>query len=290
MFRKSEQEDIRHVSERYIGKSDPYLVMVSTPNKPGGLMESIKKEPEQTCIYKRLFLDYHYGLGKIYTAEEIEKAKMSPSFDREYCLKFSGKIGNLLSPLKIDTVIQLGERLKDIPLNPYCIHSLGVDPAFGSSAFGLVLTEHLKEEDKIRFLYAEQFENHPDPNNMIDRIFEIHRQYHNLWIFVDAAARGFITSLKIAFNENPNYERAEDVSLQTNKVIPVNFSTEHKTMISHLAQLFNDEYIAIPEKFDKLIVSLKTAVVNEYTLDKESTSYDDLLDAARLSLKAYNIN
>ena len=28
------------------------------------------------------------------------------------------------------------------------------------------------------------------------------------------AARGFITSLKIAFNENPNYERAEDVSLQ----------------------------------------------------------------------------
>ena len=27
MFRKSEQEDVRHVSERYIGKSDPYLVM-----------------------------------------------------------------------------------------------------------------------------------------------------------------------------------------------------------------------------------------------------------------------
>jgi late competence protein required for DNA uptake (superfamily II DNA/RNA helicase) len=32
MFRKSEQEDVRHVSERYIGKSDPYIVMVSTPN------------------------------------------------------------------------------------------------------------------------------------------------------------------------------------------------------------------------------------------------------------------
>ena len=153
----------------------------------------------------------------------------------------------------------------------------------------MVLTEHLKEQDKIRVLYAEQFENHPDPNDMVNRIFEIHRQYHNLWIFVDAAARGFITSLKIAFNENPNYERAEDVSLRTNKVIPVNFSTEHKTMISHLAQLFNDEYIAIPEKFDKLIVSLKTAVVNEYSLDKESTSYNDIFDACRLALKAYNI-
>jgi hypothetical protein len=290
MFRKSEQEDVRHVSERYIGKSNPFLIMISTPNAPGGLMESIQKEPEETCIYKRLFMDYHYGLDRIFTREEIEKARMSPSFEREYCLKYQGKIGNLLSPLKIDIAIKTGERLKDIPVNPFCIHSLGVDPAFGSSAFGLVLTEHLKEEDKIRVLYAEQFENHPDPNDMINRIFEIHRQYHNLWIFVDAAARGFITSLKIAFNENPNYERPEDVSLHSNKIIPVNFSTEHKTMISHLAQLFNDEYIAIPDKFDKLIVSLKTAVVNEYTLDKEATSYDDLLDACRLSLKAYNIN
>ena len=54
--------------------------------------------------------------------------------------------------------------------------------------------------------------------------------------------------------------------------------------------LFNEEYIAILEKFHKLIVSLKTATVNEYTLDKEATSYDDLFDALRLSLKCYEIN
>ena len=110
------------------------------------------------------------------------------------------------------------------------------------------------------------------------------------WIFVDAAARGFITSLKIAFNENPNYELVEDVSPHANKIIPVNFAGEHKKMISHLAMLFNEEHMAIPEKFDKLILSLKTAVVNEYSLDKEATSCDDLLDALRLSLKCYNIN
>ena len=148
----------------------------------------------------------------------------------------------------------------------------------------------MKEQDKIIVRYAEQFENHPDPDDMIDRIFEIHRENFNLHIFVDSAARGFITSLKIAFNENPNYERVEDVLPGNNKVIPIAFSTTHKQMISHLAQLFNDEYMAVPEKFDKLIISLKTAVVNEYTLDKESTSYDDIFDACRLSLKAYNIN
>ena len=113
--------------------------MVSTPNMPGSLFEKIQKEPEQTCIYKRLFLDYHYGLNKIYTTEEIEKAKKSPSFEREYCLKFAGKIGNLLSQKVIDSSISLGEQLKHIPINPYAIHSLGVDPAFGSSAFGLII-------------------------------------------------------------------------------------------------------------------------------------------------------
>jgi hypothetical protein len=34
-FRKREQQDVHHVTERYIGKSDPYIVMVSTPNNPG---------------------------------------------------------------------------------------------------------------------------------------------------------------------------------------------------------------------------------------------------------------
>ena len=30
--------------------------MVSTPNAPDGLFEKIEKEPEASCIYKRLFL------------------------------------------------------------------------------------------------------------------------------------------------------------------------------------------------------------------------------------------
>jgi hypothetical protein len=33
-FRKGEQEEVRHVAERYIAKSDPFIVMVSTPNRP----------------------------------------------------------------------------------------------------------------------------------------------------------------------------------------------------------------------------------------------------------------
>lgn len=64
-FRKGEQEGVRHVSERYIAKSDPYTVMVSTPDAPDGLFEKIEKEPEETCLYKRLKMDYTLALAQI---------------------------------------------------------------------------------------------------------------------------------------------------------------------------------------------------------------------------------
>jgi hypothetical protein len=79
---KFQQDDLRSVSERYIAKSDPFIVMVSTPNSPGGLFHRIEQERFEICLYKKLFLDYVYGGGKIYTKSEIEKAKQSPSFPR----------------------------------------------------------------------------------------------------------------------------------------------------------------------------------------------------------------
>jgi hypothetical protein len=42
------------------------------------------------------------------------------------------------------------------------------------------------------------------------------------------------------------------------------------------------------DKFDKLITSLRTAVDNDGTLDKEATSYNDIFDAFRLALKFYH--
>jgi hypothetical protein len=62
-------------------------------------------------------------------------------------------------------------------------------------------------------------------------------------------------------------------------VLPVKFATEHKQMLSQLHMLINKEYLAIPEQFDKLIISLRTAYAKEYSLDKQQTSYSDSLDA-----------
>lgn len=54
-FRKSEQEDVRHVSERYIVKPDPFIVMVSTLYAPDGLFDIMEKEPEVPLLSCNIF-------------------------------------------------------------------------------------------------------------------------------------------------------------------------------------------------------------------------------------------
>jgi hypothetical protein len=72
------------------------------------------------------------------------------------------------------------------------------------------------------------------------------------------------------------------------KVIPVHFSTEHKSMLAHSKMLLESEGVLIHPRFNKLITALRTALENgEGILDKEATSYDDIFDAFRLALTYY---
>ena len=75
------------------------------------------------------------------------------------------------------------------------------------------------------------------------------------------------------------------------KIVPANFSTEHKAMLGHCKMVVEDDggTLAInPDRFGKLITALRTAVDQDGTLDKESTSYHDILDSFRLALKFYS--
>jgi len=70
-------------------------------------------------------------------------------------------------------------------------------------------------------------------------------------------------------------------------VIPVSFNVEHKEMLGHYKMMLEKSCMAINPIFDKLITSLRTAIAEEITLDKEATSYDDILDAYHLALKNF---
>src|SRR5215207_6301769 len=297
-FRKNEQEDVRHVAERYIGKSDPFIVMVSTPNRPDGLFGKIEKEAFETCIYKKIFLDYTYGLGKIYTNEEIEKARMSPSFPREYQLSYQGIIGNCFSTLSIENCQKIEYNPDQII--PHAKFSIGIDPSFGSSKFGIVATRYVNE--RIEVVEAEDWYR-PDFVDMTNRVWEIKQKHkvdtNNLTIFCDSANPEVWSSLKRMLNEPyaeqyvseklAYYKKHNINPANYMKVIPVPFSTQGAKMLQHTKSLLEDKdnLVAIDKRFDKLLTSLRTAVANEYKLDKEQTSYHDILDGMRLSLQLY---
>jgi hypothetical protein len=67
-------------------------------------------------------------------------------------------------------------------------------------------------------------------------------------------------------------------------------NSEHKAMLGHCKMILETDggRIAInQDRFDKLIAALRTAVSIDGILDKESTSYNDIVDAFRLALKFY---
>lgn len=303
-FPPGQQQDARDVSERYIAKSNPWIVMVSTPNAPEGLFERIEKEPQDTCLYKRILLDYTYGLGKIYTEDEIENARRSPSFEREYNLKYLGLIGNVFHTKDIEAAIEKGRVISGSSLNnAYTQKSVGLDPGFGSSNFGVCITELV--DGMINVLHAEEYQR-PDFNEMIAITVKLLDEYdirfeNRCRIFVDGANPSFIRALKDRVDEDTDYEQqisyykknypsVYDLEfLQQNMfVLPVSFTKEHKHMLAHCKEMleYKNGQVAInPTKHNKLITSLRTAVEKgDDSLDKDATSFDDCFDAFRLSL------
>jgi len=281
-FRQSEADEVRALAERYIGKSNPYIVLVSTPNRPNGLMQSI--EQEQNSLYHKIKLDYRYGLGKIYTLQDIEKAKQSPSFDREYDLQYLGHIGNLLSGHDIDYALMLGEKFKDLPVNQYCLHLGGVDFGFSSSVTTLYIGEIDSENNIIRIIYGKQFDK-VTPSFIAHQVHTLHVKIPNLLWFVDGANRAAVNEVKGLFGESLNWEKSEDVNPEHNYIIPVSFGKRHKQMLQHLYSLVTKKKIAIPKQYNKLETSLRTAWASDFDLDKEQTLYNDHLDAVRLLLQ-----
>ena len=280
-FQKGEQEDVRHVSERYIAKSDPYIVMVSTPNAPDGLFQRI--EQEEPSIYHKLKYNYQVGLNKIFEPELIQQAKATPGFEREYNLKYLGKIGNVFTPYDIDKAVKLGEQLsvKALPINQYCLHICGVDPGFSSSKTAVYVGEYLKEEKCIRIIYGKEYDK-DTPSKIADDIHQLHRTYLNFYCYVDGANRGFVNELKYRFGESTHWDKPENVFPQSNRILPVNFATNHKQMLEHLHNLMSKQKIAIPKEYELLIIALRTATAEEWSLKKDETVNSDSLDALRM--------
>ena len=289
-FSPGEQIAVRDAAERYLGKSKAKIFLVSTPYTPGGLMERIQRE--EPSIYKKIQLNYEVGLNKIFTEQEIARAKESPSFEREYNLRYAYDIGDLLTTADI-------QKCLDFKYEPWKIiweapKSIGIDPAFGgASRFAFVATQYI--DGRIQIIAADEYER-PEPRDMekyavdlIRRLQLFHDQQQNGQVLVDGANISFIKFLKHKLNENTNYEDDDPKDAKFKRVRPINFGTTHRHLLTNMQQLISKGYVAIDERFDDLINQLRIAKVDSnYGLIKRPLSLD-LVDALRLSLWGYEL-
>jgi hypothetical protein len=126
-FSIGSQKQVRAIAERYIGKSNSIVVMVSTPNAdvPDGLYTEMKLEFDearkrgtlQSILYDPLELPYTVGLGTMFSEAEMAQAKLSPSFETEYNLQRGFGLGNLFMPETVKKIIELGEKLGEDKIN-----------------------------------------------------------------------------------------------------------------------------------------------------------------------------
>jgi hypothetical protein len=151
--------------------------------------------------------------------------------------------------------------------------------------------EHIKTENKhiIRVVDSHLIEK-GDPNSIVNLCWDIWKKhgYMNTVFFIDGSNRAMVNILKICWQESLCWESNQSFGHNI-RIRPVNFNTEYRNMSSNLHAVVSKGYLAIDKKYDKLITSLRTAYANELSLDKDQTSYNDLLVAIRLSLKGYSI-
>jgi hypothetical protein len=169
-----------------------------------------------------------------------------------------------------------------------------LDPGCGASPFCIFITQW--QDNEIRVLYADDFDK-ADYAQMLTKVYSLMSKYDVDSVYVDGSAVSFIRSLKIQIGEEADYEQAiaryksegyqGDSWHQNMKVIPVNFGSEHRSMLDHCRMVLSDNYIAIHPRFEKLIIALRTATDQDGSLQKDLTSHNDIFDSFRLALKFY---
>ena len=201
-------------------------------------------------------------------------AQKFPSFEREYNLKYLGKVGNVFHTLDIEAGIVTqaqGQEMMDWSTSMMIGRSMGIDVAWGqTSKFAIVITQHRNR--RVEVFYAESFEK-PQMNEIINHIMRLKQKHHITKIYCDGANPEVIRELKSKIGEYHDYYgrlTEEDIwSLRSSnswQIIPVNFQKRHREMLQWTYTLMSMRLIKIHSLLQQLIVSLRTAVVILFTI------------------------
>jgi len=275
-----------------LANTNGWMIIETPPRKPKGtcfeIYDKYFKNPQQQKGKWKIFIvkaDAAVKEGLISSEFlEDERVRLGPLYPQFYEAEFLSIGGNIFPYADIDACIALGEKYKHLDINPYVLHVGGVDFGFSSSVTALYIGEVDTENQVVRIVLHKEYDK-KTPSEIANDVFSLHTQIPNLWWFVDGANRGAVNECKSKYGESLDWERSEDVSPQSNFIIPVAFQKEHRTMLQNTYQLLTKHNLAIPRDYQKLINALRTAWAVEFSLDKSQTLEDDHLDALRLLLK-----
>ncbi len=305
-FQPQERAILRDVIERYISKSDPWIWLVSTVAKAHGLFYQIEKEPQSRCLYHRIVTDYRYGLGTMYDPEAVERMRVSsPSFSREMECLYSGMEGDVFSAKSIDLAIKAGNELVDTEnIDTGLVKFVGLDVGFGSSSnTAITVTQLTADRDAIEVIYSKELIR-PTLSRIVSEILYIYRNFGNVAkIYVDDSSAVVIRELKLEFGERQDWKvELEELRHDRGwtdkqiseycdwiKIFALNFRQHHKDLLWNTKRFLDEGLLRIPNKFERLVISLRTATAIDGSLDKAATEYSDSLDSLRLSLFGYEL-
>jgi len=307
---EAEQEDILYTTERYIAKSRPKIVIVSTPDEPEGFMWKIDQQKEEECLYKRMWLHYTRGVGKVYSEEDIELAQASHTFGKEYCLEYGGEIGDLFNIDAIITCQNRGniyglETLIAEQLNPRTIKVIGFDAGFGSSKFAITAIEWLPAVTLNEMApQLEQINSVVDTKNvagimrviysmekkkaiygdMINEVVNLSNEIRARKIYTGAVNPECIRDVKIGIGERVDYEsmvaRAKTEKRpveQYMQVVPIPEGEDAGNLNYHARSWVESSLMAIHPSYKILIGQMKSAKTKDTgALDKKKVKHDSL--------------
>lgn len=175
-FRMIEQQKVRDAVEHYIGGSETFIIFVSTAGEaPEGVMFDILNE--ENSIYHKIITDYHDGLipdeqsgTTIFSKEGIENAMKLRSWARNYLHSWHSGEGDIFTHEDVDAIMKEFDRFM-----PGGNRIIAIDPAYGSSKFGVVIGILLG--GILYIVFAREY-SRQTPTYMISEVERLYKEYH----------------------------------------------------------------------------------------------------------------
>ena len=280
-FKLRDDSIVRTVGERYIGKSDSWVIWVSTAGEePSGFFYDIMQEPKEgtnKTIYERFHYYVEAGLKEdsqtktsIFTPSFLRKASEARSYEREYLGVWGKNVGDIFSPEGIESCCS--EEYQWVDGDNTNDRVIGIDPGFGSSEFAICIIQ--KRKGKKSVIYAEAFERE-SYIDIVNKLKMLSDRFQCKRMFVDGAWPEGIRDLRDKYHMN---------------VQPINFNQYGEKMLNYAANGIDFNKVEIHPRFKKLKMQLMTIKYNKKGgTDKTKQNPFDLGDAFLLALYYYKM-